>query len=127
MSVTNSQMINNAGDGIIANTNAPTSGTINVSIRDSVAAHNTFNGFAVTASSAAAQMMVDNSMALNNAGSGLVANGVAARLRFARSNVTGNATGVSQVSSGIVQSYSPASNTVDGNTADGTFGTTPFE
>jgi hypothetical protein len=97
-----------------------------VSIRDSVAAHNGGNGFAVLAPTVSAQMMLDASMALNN-NTGIVANGAAARVRFARSNVTGNATGVSQVSSGIVQSYSPASNTVDGNTVDGTFGTTPFE
>jgi hypothetical protein len=127
MSVTNTQMLNNTSDGIIATTNAPTTGTINVAIRDSVASNNGGSGFAVFAPGTLAQMMLDTSLAMNNAGSGIIANGTSARVRFARSNVTGNVTGVSQVGSGVVQSYTAASNTVDGNTTDGTFGTTPFK
>jgi hypothetical protein len=127
MDVSNSRFLNNTADGIIANGAAPTTGTIHIAIRDSIAAHNGASGFAAFSSGAVTQVMLDTSLAIDNNGSGIVSNGAGAIVRFARSNVTRNTTGVSQVGAGVVQSYTPASNTVDGNGTDGTFGTTPFK
>jgi hypothetical protein len=126
MNVERSRMINNAGDGLIANATAPTTGTIHVTVRDSDSSHNGATGFAVLSGGVATQMMLDGCNAINNA-NGIAANGSGAIVRFARSSVTRNTTGVIQVGAGLVQSYSPATNLVDGNGTDGTFGTTPFK
>ena len=126
MTVLNSKMSNNAGDGLIANSTAPTSGTIHVAVRNTLAAHNGFNGFTAFSAGAITQLMIDSSISMGNGNNGIAANGTNSVIRFARSNVTRNTTGVLQVNGGSVLSYSPATNTVDGNDTDGTFGQTLF-
>ena len=130
MSVVNSQMLNNGGDGLIANSTAPTSGTIHVGIRDCVSANNSFTGFtafSAAAGGAATQLMIDSSLSMDNASNGIAANGSGSIIRFARSNVTRNTTGVAASNGGQVLSYTPASNTIDGNGTDGIPGTVPFK
>lgn len=121
MAVDRTRVLGNGGDGIMANGTA-TTGTLNVSIRDSEAAHNGASGFVAFSAGATSQMMIDSSTAFNNA-NGIAANGAGAIVRFTRSSVMGNGTGVLQVNPGVVLSYS--TNSVDGNGTDGTFGTTP--
>jgi len=126
MNVDRSRILNNAGDGFILNSSAPTTGTIDVSVRDSDSSHNGATGFAALSGGVATQLMIDTSTAFNNA-NGIAANGSNAIIRFARSTVARNTTGVIQVGAGVIQSYSPASNAVNGNGTDGTFGTTAFK
>jgi hypothetical protein len=123
MDVNGSKMLNNSGDGLMGNGTA-TTGTINIAVRNSESAHNTADGFVAFSTGASSQMMIDASAATNN-NRGINSSGAGAIIRFARSTVTGNAIGVNQVGAGSALSYSPASNCVDGNGADGSFGTTP--
>ncbi|HEX8168887.1 MAG TPA: right-handed parallel beta-helix repeat-containing protein [Beijerinckiaceae bacterium] len=125
MMIDRTRVLKNTGDGIMAN-GTTTTGSLNVSIRDTESAHNGGTGFVSFSSGAVSQMMIDTSGAFEN-NTGIAANGSGATVRFARSTVTANVTGVLQVAPGAAQSYSPASNSVDGNGTDGTFGTTPFK
>jgi hypothetical protein len=114
----------NTGAGILANGTAG-SGAIVVTVHDSVASGNTGNGFGVFSSGTSDQMLIDSSMSSGNGTNGISVNGSGAIVRFTRDTITGNATGVSQISPGVATSY--VTNSIDGNGTQGTFGTTPQE
>jgi Right handed beta helix region len=88
-------------------------GTINTTVADSVAANNGQHGFSAFSSSGqATNLMVDRSVAANNA-VGVSANGAVVTLRVGQSTITGNATSWSVANSAILRSY--ADNNIDGN------------
>lgn len=116
------RVVHNGGDGVMANATTG-SANIKVSIKDSESSDNTGVGFVTYSNGNPTSMMIDSSSAFNNVNSGIAANGVGAIIRFTRSIVSANGTGVLQVSSGLALSY--GTNSVDGNSTDGTFGTTP--
>ena len=103
---------NNSGDGI-ALVGSDSTGTINATVSDSVAAGNSSIGFvaATAPSHAPTTLMVFHSVAADN-GFGLYTIGAAATLRVAHTVVTGNGTGWI-VLSGAVLSY--GDNYIDGN------------
>jgi hypothetical protein len=88
--------------------------TINVTVNDSVAAHN-FVGIATNSPAAAAAVMVRNSTLVNNS-FGVTTSGPGATLRLTRSTITGNGTGLGPFG-GTLASY--GDNNVDGNTTNG--------
>jgi hypothetical protein len=89
-------------------------GTINVSVSESVASGNSNSDFqAITnAGKAPTTLMLFHSVAAN-AGTGLIANGVGATLRLANSAVTGNGAGWNVSSGGVIASY--GDDYIDGN------------
>jgi len=111
----------NMGDGIMAN-GTSTTGSLNVVVLNTSSEFNSHGGFVVFSGGALVQMLVDSSTAGDNV-DGIAATGTGAIVRFTRSSITGNGTGVLQVSSGTALSY--GTNTVNGNVNDGSFGTTP--
>ncbi len=104
---------NNSGNGIVVLGTGST-GTINATAADSMAANNETVGFAVQsgAGQAGASLTVVRSAAVNN-GTGLIAIGGFAALRVGQSTVTGNTTSWSATSGGFLRSY--GDNNIDGN------------
>jgi hypothetical protein len=118
------ELLNNAGgsSGIFVNGQTST-GTIRAAVSDSVSSNNGV-GFAVVSApgQASAQLTVVRSLAANN-GVGLSVNGSAgAILRIAQSTITGNTTGWSAFSGGVL--LSGGDNTIEGNTGSETAPTT---
>jgi hypothetical protein len=101
-------------------------GTVNVTVSDSVSANNGFDGISSTSSGAATNVMVRNSTIVNNGynsgasnfDNGLYATGSGAQIWVTRSALTGNANGWRAASSGVVTSYND--NNIDGNTSANT-------
>jgi len=117
------EMYHNSNGGIIVDGNTGT-GTIDVTVADSVAANNSANGFGVTAvvgQAATARLMVVRSVAANNAVTGISADGAKATLRIGQSVMTGNANSWLSTNGATLQSY--ADNKIDGN---GDASPTPF-
>jgi len=118
------QANNNDGNGIILD-GVNSTGTVQGTVYDSVAAGNGGVGFTpiTTSGHAPTTLMVFNSVAANNAG-GLIAQGTGATLRVAHSMVTGNISGWFN-NAGVLQSA--GDNTIEGNTfnetAPGTYAT----
>jgi hypothetical protein len=108
---------NNSQQGIIVLGNSST-GTIMATAADSVAANNVNSGFVVNSGAglAATSLMLIRSVAANNNNVGVSAVGAAATVRIGQSTVTGNASGWSQVSGGVLRSY--GDNNIDGNTVN---------
>ena len=109
---------NNSVHGIFVN-GAVSTGKINATVAESVAANNGSSGFNVASSSgqAATSLMVVRSVAANN-GAGISANSTAsnATVRLSQSTVTGNNSGFQVIGGGgAVLSYSD--NNIDGNGA----------
>jgi len=90
-------------------------GTLKVSVADSVAANNSFSGFGSSSGGQATSVILVRCVAVNN-GTGIRASGTNATLRSAQSTVTGNASGWVDESGGTLLTY--GDNNVDGNTAD---------
>ena len=97
-------------DGTLAN-------PLRVSITDSLASGNLYNGFFAKTTSGKVTMMVDHSTASNNGASGARADGALAKLVLSRSVVSGNVTGVSTINGGALLSYQD--NRIDLNGTDG--------
>src|SRR5262249_38443769 len=110
------ETVNNGLDGIIVN-GANSTGTINVSVSESVAAGNGFVGFFAesAAGMAATTLMVLHSVVANNV-IGLQASGTGATVRLAHAMVTGNGSGWTLASGGVLQSY--GDNYINGNTSN---------
>lgn len=100
-----------------------TSGSVNVAVRNSESANNGADGYVAFSSSGKSQMMIDSSTSFNNNGNGINASGSNAFVRFTRTAVTANTTGVSGGNAAI--SY--VTNSVDGNGSPGSFTTTSQE
>ena len=109
----------NGGDGVFANANV-TTGNARIAARNSEVDNNGADGFTVFSNGGVAQLQLDSVFSFNN-NRGLNASGSNATLRFTRSTVTANGTGVHQDTGGSALSY--GTNSVDGNGTNGTFGT----
>jgi Right handed beta helix region len=110
---------NNGFQGIyVDGSNSAGTNTVNATVSDSVAAGNGQTGFWNTTQSGQAptSLMVSHSVAANNSGFGVVAQGSGATLRLANSTVTGNTNGWGTSTSGVVDSY--GDNYIDGNAAN---------
>jgi len=97
-------MYGNSFDGLSVDGGANPGGVINVSVVDSISAHNGGDGFQASTNSSgkATTLMLMHSVAANNKGAGLSASG--AVLRVGQSMITGNAT--TWVSfGGVLQSF----------------------
>ena len=89
-------------------------------IRDSVASGNSGSGFsASTFTATAVDLNIENCLAANNPGIGILSSQATTTVRVSDTTVTDNGTGVFQTSSGVMLSRS--NNTVEGNTTNGTF------
>jgi hypothetical protein len=97
-----------------------TTGAINVTIKGGSVSGNTNAGIIAVFGGSQNQVMVDGTVASNNAFGVRADNGT---LRFGNMAVTGNATGLSAVNGGVLSSY--GNNQVDGNTADGSAAVIP--
>jgi hypothetical protein len=97
---------NNSGAGMDFNP----SGTMNVTLSDSVIADNGIDGVAFYANGPAAKIMVRNSTIANNTDIGVTTAGGTAQIWLTRSTITGNGTGWY----GTVYSYED--NNIDGDT-----------
>ena len=109
-------MVRNGDAGLLVGASTGT-GTINVTVTDSVSSHNG-NGFFVSSSAgrAPASLTVIRSIAANNAGTGLIATDApAAILRIGQSTITGNALAFS-ANGPAVQSF--GDNYIAGNTTN---------
>lgn len=92
-------------------------GTIDVTVRDSVTAGNTAEGiWANTSGGIRVTVMVDRTASVNN-GTGVFANGVGAIVRIGDSTVTGNGVGFSSATGGQIVSYQ--TNKLVANVTDG--------
>jgi hypothetical protein len=113
------EVYNNSHNGISVNGSSST-GTINATATDSVAANNGDVGFLAFSASGQATtnlMVVRATSANNNTGLRADSNSANAFLRVGQSTVTANALGLSANGSGSLLSY--GDNNVDGNTTDG--------
>jgi hypothetical protein len=108
------EMNNNANNGIVLS-GLNSTGTINATVSDSIAAHNGSTGFYVLSASgdALTTLTVFHSVAANNNGTGIAAQFTGATLRLAQSVVTGNAFGWVVSNGGVLASY--GDNYIDGN------------
>jgi hypothetical protein len=77
----------------------------NVTIRNSVAAGNSTNGFHANSTGAGVQINLDNSTAVNNGGSGVATSGAAAAVIMTNSTVGSNAHGINTAGGGNVYSF----------------------
>jgi hypothetical protein len=114
-------LVNSSAFGFKADVSGITTGTVNASIQSSTISGNNSGGIVAitTANSAKSVIQVLGSTVSGNQ-QGILANGSANATIFVSSTiVTGNATGFSQQNSGVITSYK--NNSVDGNTALGTF------
>jgi hypothetical protein len=107
---------NNGGAGFAVDGNS-SSATINVTLADSVSSHNTGDGISYNAATVAGAVMVRSTTIASNGGNGVNVIGAAAKLRIARSMITGNAIGFATSSSGTLVSYSD--NSLDSNATNG--------
>jgi len=95
-----------------------TTGSIAATVRDGVSAGNAGAGIVTTEiGSGTTTVMIDRSTSANNGGQGITAIGARATVRMGNSTVTGNATGLTAGSSGVIASY--GTNKIDGNGTDG--------
>ena len=109
------ELYNNRGEAGLTVTGFASTGTIDATATDSVAAGNADRGFLVAAGAgeAATSLMLVSSVAANN-GTGIHAEGTVATLRVAQSTITGNTSGWLSTFSGVVLSY--GDNYINGNT-----------
>ena len=110
------QIENNASDGINANTGLTGTQTINLTVTDSVSASNKTIGInAQSFGPFPVNIMVRNSTIANNTFQGLVATITGATILITRSTITGNSTAWDTFAGGVVASY--GDNNIDGNTS----------
>jgi Right handed beta helix region len=103
--------INNNGNfGLDVGTSSQ---TINVTVSDSVIANGASAGIFASGGGTPLNVMVRHSTITNNGGSALEAFGTGATVRVTRSTITGNSSGWSVFSGGVMLSY--ADNNIDGN------------
>ena len=105
------------GGGVGVRSDGSFANPLRVSITDSLASGNLYNGFFATTTQGKVTMMVDHSTASNNGASGARADGALAKLVLSNSVVSGNLVGVSTASGGTLLSYQD--NRIDLNGTDG--------
>jgi hypothetical protein len=108
------QVNHNGIDGVVVQGSNGT-GTINVTVYDTVVAGNGGDGFVALTSlgQSPTTLTLFHSVSANNSLKGLSATGLGATLRLAHSTVTGNANGWEALTSGVIQSY--GDNYIDSN------------
>jgi hypothetical protein len=121
--IVDTHVANNGGDGIMSNANV-TSGVVSVVVRNSTSAQNAKVGFVAFSSAGSSTMIVQRSVAFQN-DKGIAASGSNAIVRFADNAVTGNNMGIYQTNPNTALSY--GTNSINGNTSDGTFGTVALQ
>jgi hypothetical protein len=89
----------------------------NVTIRDSIAAGNSTNGFQAASTGAGVLINLENTMAVNNGGAGVATSGAAAGVSISNSTIMSNAQGINTSAGGNV--YSFGNNKIIGNGTDG--------
>jgi hypothetical protein len=94
-----------------------TTGTINVTISDTVVSGGTYHGVVALGGSGRVRMMLDGVVSSNNSHEGVRAVGPNVGVRIGRSTVSYNGTGITALNGGNVLSY--GTNQIDGNTVDG--------
>jgi hypothetical protein len=93
------------------------SGTITMTVRESVIASSQSFGIIATAGGAI-NLMVERTAVSNNLGTGVSSSGAASLVRISNSVITGNATGVGSSGGGVLRSFK--NNAIKGNGTDGT-------
>ena len=89
----------------------------NVTIRNSIAAGNSTNGFQAVSTGAGVLINLENTMAVNNGGAGVGTSGAAAGVSISNSTIMSNAQGINTSAGGNV--YSFGNNKIIGNGTDG--------
>lgn len=120
VAVLNRVNIENNLNGIRASSGA-TTGAVTVTVTDSTASGNKFNGVVAIAAGgnpAEAQITVDRATIAGNGANGLRADGLGAVTRVSNSVITGHANAVGVANSGVVESFQ--NNDFRGNTSIGT-------
>jgi hypothetical protein len=107
-------VMDNNGFGL-AVVGSDSNGSINVTVSNSTATHN-ISGISTVSASASTVVMVRNSTAANNSGSGVSAEGNSI-IRVTHSTITGNGVGIATLAGGQVVSF--GDNSLAGNTTDG--------
>ena len=102
--------------GLRADANS-TTGVINVTLLDSVAAGSLFHGVAALSGAGFSRLMLNRVTTTNNIENGLRAAGTNSVIHVGSSVVTGNGTGVFTMTGGQIVSY--GNNQINGNTVDG--------
>jgi len=97
-------------------------GSINVTVRDSVFSGSAANGIEIDAGTAVAQVLLEHVASANNAQTGIAADSANAVVRMANSQVTGNGLGSNVTNGANLLSY--GNNQIDGNISDGPAPTT---
>ena len=120
----NNSTLNGNGSGLLADGTA-SSGTLRVTFKDSTAAANSVAAISATGGTGLTRILTDHSAAVNSV-TGLLATNATAQILATYTTVTGNQTGLSAVSGGVLTSYS--TNQVNANNiADGVFSGTVLQ
>jgi hypothetical protein len=119
--VRDSEIIDNANNGIRFNTTGNTAVAGLVGVLQNVEVSGSAQGLVAftPAGTTTAAVVVSDSSIVNNTGFGLLASGVGAIIRSGNSTISGNATGVSAAGGSQIKSF--GDNLLAGNTADGIF------
>lgn len=112
-------------EGVIAAANtvglrvqgSASTGSINVTVRDSVFSGSAANGIEVDAGTAVAQVLLEHVASANNGQTGIAADSANAVVRMANSQVNGNGLGSNVTNGANLLSY--GNNQIDGNVSDG--------
>jgi hypothetical protein len=89
----------------------------NVTIRDSIAAGNSTNGFQAASTGAGVLINLENTTSVNNGGAGVGTSGAAAGVSISNTTIMSNAQGINTSAGGNV--YSFGNNKIIGNATDG--------
>jgi hypothetical protein len=96
-----------------------TTGTVDISIADSILSGGTFHGLVLQADTGTTKVMVNGTRIVNNANQGIRAIGVNGIARVGSSVISGNLTGLNTGSGGNIRTY--GNNQLNGNGTDGAF------
>ena len=88
-----------------------------ITISDSTAANNGTNGFVALSTAAPAEINLERCVSANNGTNGILAQGAGATVRISHTAVADNATGISSVGGGDIESF--GTNRIAGNTVNG--------
>jgi len=88
-----------------------------ITISDSTAANNSTNGFVALSTAASAEINLERCVSANNGTNGILAQGAGATVRISHTAIADNATGISSVGGGDIESF--GTNRIAGNTVNG--------
>jgi hypothetical protein len=93
------------------------SGAVTVTVRNSVASGNSFNGITAFSTGALVNVNVEHTSSVNNFTAGVKGDGAAVTIRLNGNTITGNGTGLEAVSLAQILSY--GNNAIEGNGTNG--------